>query len=422
MSLAFDPETVAREHGEGHLIPRDAEPVAFLSAALRDGTAAETNRALSFPSAAEFAARAPSSPPWLLNGYIAEGAITELAGKVKSSGKTTLLLGMCGAIVRGEPFAGRVTQRTRILYLTEQAAASFREALARAALVDSEDLFVLSWHEAIGIRWPEVVAQAVAQCQRCEARLLVVDTLPQWARIRGDGENSAGEALEALAPLQEAAGTHGIAVVVARHSRKSGGEVGDDGRGSSAFTGAADIVLSLRRADSQGEPNIRVLHALSRFAETPESLALQLTEKGYNALGSEAAVAIEIAKRALLDMAPASEERGVTADELIEAAKVRRTTGQEGLAALLELGLLKRSGEGKRGSPFRYWAPEFVSAAPSNIGAAERIEQLLMRHERDCPVNDAILGGLLARYGLPLPLPLEAVVGRAVDVKVRATA
>src|SRR5207302_5356744 len=110
-------------------------------------------------------------------------------------------------------------------------------------------LIVLSWHQAIGLAWPKVAAAAIEECQRRGARALVVDTLGQWAGIRGEGENSAGDALEAVRPLQEAASLHGIAVLIIRHARKGGGEVGDDGRGSSAFAGAVDIVVSLRRPE-----------------------------------------------------------------------------------------------------------------------------------------------------------------------------
>ncbi|MDQ2912577.1 MAG: AAA family ATPase [Chloroflexota bacterium] len=341
------------------------------SAAPRNGVAAERNRPLAFRSAPEFAARTPESPPWLLTGYIARGAIAELVGKVKAAGKTTLVLAMCRAIVRGEDFAGRRTERAGVVFLTEQPDASFREALARADLLDAESFTVLSWHDSIGVPWPEVVAQAVAACKARDAGLLVTDTLPQWAGIRGDGENNAGEALEAIAPLQEAAGIHRLAVVVLRHSRKSGGDVGDDGRGSSAFAGAVDVVLSLRRPEGNTEPNVRILHGLSRFADTPESLALQLTPDGYVALGSEVALAFEVAKRQVLEVAPRIAEHALTSDELLDAAKVRRTSGQEAVAALLKLGQLVRTGEGKRGSPYRYYAlstPEMLHAATTSLG------------------------------------------------------
>lgn len=378
-ALPFDPDSVAREHGEEP--PPDAP---IVSAAPRNGVAAERKGRLPFRTAPEFAASAPSAPPWLLVGYVARGAITEVVGKVKAAGKTTLILAICRAIVGGESFAGRDTTRSGVVYLTEQPAVSFREALLRAGLLDTPNLTVLAWHDAVAVEWAEVVRQAVAECEARGAGLLIVDTLPQWAGIRGDGENSAGEALEAIAPLQSAAGNHQLAVVVVRHSRKSGGDVGDDGRGSSAFAGAVDVVLSLRRPEGNGDGSIRVLHGLSRFTETPDSLALQLTADGYVALGSEAALAIEVAKRQVLEVAPGSEEHALDATELLDAAKVRRTSGQEAIAALVDLGALRRSGEGKRGSPFRYWAPgtgEKVSAAAESLG----------RQKENGPAHDPML-------------------------------
>lgn len=370
MTLHFDPEQVARAFGEEP--PPDAPAPGDYSAAPREWSAAETKRRLTFVTAAELAARTSEAPPWLLSGYLARGAVTELVGKVKAAGKTTLVLGMVRAILTGELFAGIATEQASVIYLTEQGDVSFRQALQRADLLDADALAVLPRHDAIGVPWPDVVRQAVAEAKVRGAGVLVVDTLPQWAGIHGDGENSAGDALAAITPLQEAASVGNLAVIVVRHSRKGGGDVGDDGRGSSAFTGAVDVVLSVRRPEGTAEPSVRVIHALSRFSETPETLALQLTPDGYVSLGNEAALAIETAKREVLEVAPRDPALAKTGDELIEAAKLRRTSGQEAIRALFEVGALQRTGVGKRGSPFAYWAPNH-SAATTTLGAAESI-------------------------------------------------
>lgn len=377
--VRFDPEATPILL-PGERIPPDVGPPPLyagrtVSAALGGGAAAERKR-LRFLTVDELVSRTPATADFVLDGYIPRGGVTELVGRVKASGKTTLVLGWCRAVLRGAPFAGLATKRTEIVYLTEQADSSFREALQRAGLAtDATGLTVLPWHDAIGVKWPDVVAMTVEECRAREAGLLVVDTISQWSGIRGDAENNAGDALEAVRPLQQAAALHGLAVVIVRHSRKGGGDVGEDGRGSSAFAGAVDVVLSLRRPEGSTQPNVRVLHALSRYAATPETLALQLTAEGYVALGNEAAYAFEIAKRQVVDVAPHTPDQAMTLDELIDAAKVRRTSGQEAIAALLELGRLSRTGEGKRGSPYRYWVPaptEIHSAAAQTRRAAER--------------------------------------------------
>src|SRR5690606_19014987 len=120
-------------------------------------------------------------------------------------------------VLDGCAFMGQPTTKSAVSYLTEQAPQSFREALRRADLLDRADLHILLWRDVAGRTWPQVVAAAVAQAQKIGAKLLVVDTLPQFAGMRGDAENNAGAALEAMAPLQAAAAVHGLGVVVVRH-------------------------------------------------------------------------------------------------------------------------------------------------------------------------------------------------------------
>ena len=52
--------------------------------------------------------------------------------------------------------------------------------------------------------------------------------------------------------------------------------MGESGRGSSAFGGAVDLVLNLRRPDGNTRGTLRVLKALSRFDETPPELVVEL--------------------------------------------------------------------------------------------------------------------------------------------------
>jgi hypothetical protein len=47
-----------------------------------------------------------------------------------------------------------------------------------------------------------------------------------------------------------------------------------------------------------------VLHTLSRFSETPDTLVIDLTDGGYVALGTEGTVAVLEAERAILDRLP----------------------------------------------------------------------------------------------------------------------
>jgi hypothetical protein len=163
-----------------------------------------------------------------------------------------------------------------------------------------------------------------------------------------------------MQPLQQAAAA-GLGVLVSQHERKSGGDVEDSGRGSSAFAGAADIVLNIRRRPGNGSPNLRVFRALSRFDETPTEITVELTAEGYRALDS-ATIALDHAEEAVMSIVARSEVQANTVDELLEAAHIKRTIGQDALTKLVEQGKILRIGAGKKGVPFRYFAAENHSA------------------------------------------------------------
>jgi hypothetical protein len=306
-------------------------------------------------------------------GLWAKGAITELGAKVKA-GKTTLVAAMVRAVLEGVTFLGQPTMRTPVVYLTEQPAVSFRQAMERADLLGRNDFIVLPHTETRGLKWPEIAAAATQECKRVGAFAVVVDTLPQFAGLVGDSENNSGDALAAMQPVQQMA-AEGIGIILVRHERKSGGDVGDSGRGSSAFAGAVDIVLSLRKPEGNAAKTRRLIQSLSRFSETPSDLLIDLTDNGYIALGEPHDAAVKDAKEAILSSAPKTESEAVDLKELSTNADVSRRTAQRAVDELLGEGTLSRNGAGKRGNPFRYFLPEKPFCATSSTGGAESRNQ-----------------------------------------------
>ena len=339
------------------------------SAQYRDAVWAE--RKLPFRTAAQIETETAASVDWIASPWVAAGAITELDGKVKAAWKTTLLLEMCRAILDGEPFMDELTSTTPIVYLTEQNSPSFRVAMERAGLLGRDDFIVLAWADTVGVRWEVVVHKAVSECKRRGARLLVVDTMAQFAGLQGDAENNAGNALEAIGPLQLAA-AEGLGVVFSRHERKSGGEVGDSGRGSSAFGGAVDSIVTLRRPEGRTRPTVREIRAISRFSEVPNELVIELTTDGYVAHGTEGALAAKEAEEAILSALPKGESEALELNKLREVTGVARSTAQRVIQSLVDQGKALPVGEGKKGDPLRYCAPEIHSAQTTSPIGAER--------------------------------------------------
>jgi hypothetical protein len=331
------------------------------------------NRILKFKSGAEIALETDEPTEWIVAGFVVKGGMTELGAKVKA-GKTTLITKLVRAVGDGDDFLGKSTLKTATVYLTEQPMVSFRQAMERAGLLGRADFHVLQYSDTQGVPWTELVAQAVRECKRVAAMLLVIDTLPQFAGLRGDSENNSGDALAAMDPLHRAA-KQGIGIVLIRHERKSGGDVGDSGRGSSAFAGAVDIVVSLRRPEGNAKKTLRVLQALSRFSETPAELLIELTDGGYISLGDPHDAAVKAAKDSILAVAPTSEPEAADLKQLTESADVPRATAQRAVKELVEEGALTKLGEGKRGKPFKYWQPENRFCPTSNVGGQKENKQ-----------------------------------------------
>lgn len=339
------------------------------AAAYRKGVPAES--ILTFWTAVEIAARAPEEVPWIARPWAAVGAITEVMGQPKHAGKTTWVMKLVRCVLDGAAFLGEPTSQTPVVYLTEERESTFRQALQRGDLLERADLHILQWRDTLGVSWDSILSEAVRKCEAVGARLVVVDTISQFARLTGDRENNAGDVLEIYRPLQEAA-ARGLAVMSIRHERKGGGDVANAGRGSSAFAGAADILVAIRRPEGRARDTIRHIEALSRFDETPDSLMVELTETGYVVL-DESAVAKAEAKGALLKAAPAHAGAALTLNELTEKTQVKRTTAQDAIDELTAQSRLQMVGKGVKGDPHRWFAPEIHSAETLSLRAAESI-------------------------------------------------
>ncbi len=316
---------------------------------------------LAWETAAALAATASETVRWRVKPYLADETLTEFDGVMKL-GKTTWVLALVGAVLDGAPFLGEPTEPSPVVYLTEQGRPSFVAALRRAGLLDRTDLHILRWTEAAGTPWPEIVADAVVKAKAVGAKVLVVDTLSQWAGLDGEKENAAGEALAAMAPLQKAA-AQGLAVLLVRHEGKRDAPVGQAARGSSAFGGVADVILSLRRPEGKQAPNLRVLYALSRFDDTPAQLVVEWTGTGYVARGTETNVATQAARAALLEEAPDDPDHAISLDSVLgRRTGVSKTTAKREAGRLVDAGALKTVGGGRRGDPLRYFRPPVAGA------------------------------------------------------------
>ncbi|WNG33292.1 AAA family ATPase [Archangium violaceum] len=301
-------------------------------------------------TAAEVTRTTPAEVRWIARPWVAEGAITIVDGKPKEAGKSTWLGHLVKHVLAGSEFLDEPTVRTPVMLLTEERRRTFRRMLDRVGIADVTDLHLVFFDEVPPDEWEDVVKWAVGRCREVGAKLLIIDTLAQFSSIP---EGSSNKALEAVRPLQAAAAQDGLGIVAVRHERKSGGGVGDSGRGSSALTGAADIIVALQRPPNH-TGQVRILHALSRYEETPSTLTIELGDEGYSVREGLDIEAQDL-ERALLLAVPDTEEDAKTADELMDRTGLKKTKAREALARMVKEGKLLQTGTGRKGAPYRYW-------------------------------------------------------------------
>ena len=321
------------------------------------------NKSVLFRTAADLAEES-NVPEFVVTPYVIRGAITDLVAKIKT-GKTTFALG---------EIVAQALKQGPVVYLTEQPPASFRVALSRAQLLGRRTLFVLPSNAVVGFEWSAIARIAAQKCREINAVLMVVDTLSHFAGLDGDAENDSGAALTCMKPLQEIAAA-GPAVLTIRHERKSGGQIGDAGRGSSAFGGAADTLLVLRRTEGHTRPSLRKIECVSRFEGLPTDAIYEFVDGHYQYRGTENDISEREATATILARALEGESNAKPFVELIEGTGVARATAQRVIRQLAFDGKLTQIGEGKKGNPFRYFLPEKDSAQTAN--AYEQKELIL---------------------------------------------
>lgn len=262
---------------------------------------------LAFRTAHQRNAEKPAHIDWVIGTLAAAGVVTELDGPQKLSGKATFLAHAIAAKLDGLPFMGRrPSQAPSCAHRGELG--DLPGGVARRRTLDRDDLHILTREDAFGASWDEVARQARAKVVEVGAELPVGDTLSSLAGLKGDEENRSGGAFTAVRPFQEIASS-GAAVIVTRHDRRAGGDVGESGRGTSALSGAMDMIFRLTRLGGDGRVTMRKLDYVGRVRGVPETLIVELTEAGYTVVGTAADVRRQEAHELLLETCPTTRTR-----------------------------------------------------------------------------------------------------------------
>jgi 5S rRNA maturation endonuclease (ribonuclease M5) len=193
---------------------------------------------------------------WLWDGLVPQAAVTLISAPPKAY-KTYLMYFVMRAMSQGIEFLGRHVCQGRVLYYSEMPRwidKGRRDKVLKDC--DRGHIFIRNYSDVAmsGKDWPERVNVLESDCERHGIDMLIVDTASSWFEFTGDDENKSAAIRVAFAPLVRLADQQGVAVCVLHHVGHGSGRP----RGSTAFEGIPDVLLTMERSETTGTNTLLV--------------------------------------------------------------------------------------------------------------------------------------------------------------------
>ena len=282
---------------------------------------------------------------WLVDGLLPSGGIGLLAAKAKV-GKSVLARNLAIAVARGSRFLGRACKGGVVLWLAleerqDQVLASFKAMGA-------------SRHDPIRFHFGAAPADALAwlraECEAHKVALVVIDTWHKLSLI--EDINNYAAVNRANEPLMRLSREHGVAQIWIHHNNKGERANGDEVLGSSALFAAADLLISMRRADD----GTRTIRSIQRIGDDMEDTVVEMDPDSFviRSAGSKYVAMIERARPKVVQALQDASEP-ITLDDIAAAANARRQVVLAAVNEELRAGsIVKAMGSGKKGDPVKY--------------------------------------------------------------------
>jgi len=172
---------------------------------------------------------------WLIEGMLAKGALTVVAGPAKKGAKSIITMQLAVCTAYGQPFLGRPVPKGKVIYanLEDGAGRVGRRLKLHGVTAENPE-----GGEMLGLYYQEDVRTMLEVMPRDSAcDLFVIDPLAHIAAAYGvESENDSVQMTPFMATLREFAQRQRCAVVLVHHYRKAG----DMMRGSTAIEAGSD--------------------------------------------------------------------------------------------------------------------------------------------------------------------------------------
>lgn len=211
-------------------------------------------------------------PEPLIDGFLYKAKFARIFGPPKSL-KSFVALDMAGCVGTGLPWFGRRVTRASALYVVAEGVSGIPKRVRAWEAAHETRMTGVRWYpRAVQIGDPDDMRRLLAYVKRYRIELVIFDT--QARCTTGKEENSTKEMGGIIQALDVLIAESGACTLLVHHS----GVLGGRGRGSTAFDGAVDTELELRRDKDRTQVTV-----VSRFQkDVPEApdLELQTREVG----------------------------------------------------------------------------------------------------------------------------------------------
>ena len=288
--------------------------------------------------------RPPDPTRWVWSEVLPVNTASVLIAKARV-GKSTLAANLCVAVARGLPFLRRDTQKSPVAYVfTDGSDWEIEECFQQVGARPDDEIFVYA-----GQTPHQAIPWLMEKVKGCGARLIVIDTLQRMLHIKNINDYS--EVINRMEPVVSAAREHGCHIMLLHHAKRNDSDDLDAALGSVGIKGMVYSYLSIRRLP---ESETRILTSDQRGGKNIPGLSVGFGKSGWLEVhGTAEEAEIEMTAPKIIE-ALDTEEGELTERQIRKLVPARGILVSKAIRKMLRADELTRTGEGKRGSAFRY--------------------------------------------------------------------
>ena len=287
---------------------------------------------------------------WTVEGLLPAGGTSLLTAKPKV-GKSTLARCLAFAVATGKKFLGRKTLQGTVLYLAPQEIESEVTAHFRSLGATGDEPI----HACFVITSEFGIPRLQELIEKYKPVLVVMDQLLHFLHLRD--ESKYAEVTKALQPIEALARkSDPVHIQMTYHAGKSDkADAGDNPLGSTAFFGAVDTLLALKRLPNGS----RTLESRQRYKDVhgnlPETMLQFDAVTGAISLGvARDGYEIQRIAEEILNGLRRNSGKSFREEEILSHVEGGQAYKRKALRELYADGKIMRTGKGARGDPYRY--------------------------------------------------------------------